>query len=189
MLRGSEECPSSELDSTSPNTRLAGTPLPNFFLNLSIFAHRSEASMEASDGISKLGGRAAGVPNLANDIVCGLACGEAFESSPANGGDPGILSKLGLTDAIADGGLCIGVLFDASLRSGGGLRVGFRTLHESVELTESAKLDVLVNDDSEDLPSEEESLEKLELCEMDGERLARSSDTGLSTRKDFSSDV
>lgn len=190
-LRGSDERPSSVLDSTSSNTRLAGTPSPSFFLSLSIFAHRSEASMEASDGISKLGGRLAGAPNLAKDIVCGLACGEAFESPPTNGGDAGMVSKLGLTDAIADGGLCMGVLFDASLRSGGGLRVGFRTLHESVELTESAKLDALVDDDSECRPSEEESLERVELDEMDGERLARSSDTGLSTisGRGFSVDV
>ena len=66
------------------------------------------------------------------------------------------------------------------------MRVGFRTLHESVELTESAKLDALINDDSEDLLSKEESLEIL-----DGERLAISSDTGLSTisGKGFSVDV
>jgi hypothetical protein len=116
------------------NTSCTGTPSPNFLFNLSIFAHRRVAS----EGMSKLG--PLGGPNAANEIVLGLCRCEPDILSPvitSNGGEAGMVSNVGLTDAIADGGPCATVP-EVSLSKGGGLRVGLRTRHESAELTASA---------------------------------------------------
>lgn len=117
--------------SSSGKTSFAGTPSPSFLFNLSILAQRRVVS----EGISKLGGL--GGPNAANDVV--LGCCDTHGLSPAigsKGGEAGIVSSVGLTDAMADGGPLATVLA-LSLSKGGGLRMGLRTRHESAELMDS----------------------------------------------------
>ena len=116
--------------SSGGKTISAGTPSPSFRFSLSIFAQRRLAS----EGISKLGGL--GGPNEANEIDFGLGRCELHELSPtmaSNGGEPGIVSSVGLTDAMADGGLWA-IVLEVSLSKGGGLRMGLRARHESAEL-------------------------------------------------------
>src|ERR1700676_2931862 len=87
--------------SADGKTSSAGTPSPSFLFNLSIFAQRKVAS----EGISKLG--ALGGPNAANEIVLGLCRCVPEELSLAmasKGGLAGIVSSVGLTDAVVDGG-------------------------------------------------------------------------------------
>jgi hypothetical protein len=113
-------------------TKFAGTSSPSLLLNLSIFAERSAAS----EGMSKVG--IFGAPLAAEEIAFGLDRKESAAVSPAMAstqGEAGIVSKDGLTDAMADGGPC--TVFDVSLSKGGGFRTGFRTCHASAELMHS----------------------------------------------------
>jgi len=59
-----------------------------------------------------------------------------------------MVSSVGLTDAVVDGGLWDTVV-EVSLNKGGGLRVGLRARHESAELTVSVKLEPDCDDEME----------------------------------------
>jgi len=110
--------------------RWAGTPSPSFLFKRSIFAQRNVAS----ERISKVG--AFGGPKAANEIVLGLfRLGSEYLSLVivSKGGEAGMVSRVGLTDAVVDGGPLVAVSV-MSLSRGGGLRMGLRTRHESAQL-------------------------------------------------------